>query len=71
MDGPCECKEAGGGYNMYSSPTCVGEERVHINYSKKNLPHCSGPLDEYCRSCMHVHASVMAQVSQCGMPVLH
>lgn len=33
--------------------------------------YCSGPLDEYCRSCIYVQVSVVAQVSQCGMPVLH
>lgn len=60
---------------QYSPPAGVRDGRVLINYSERNLPtaYCSGPWDEHCLVCLHVHACmcVRAQVSHCGMPELY
>lgn len=37
---PVSVSKADGGYNMYSPPTGVGDGRLPINYSVRNLPHC-------------------------------
>lgn len=70
---PVSVKRAGGGYNMNSPPIGWGMGEFILIIVKGICPtvYCSGPLDEYCHSCMHVHVSVMPQVSQCGMPMLY
>lgn len=35
---PVSVRKTGGGYNMYSPPAGLGDGRVPINYSERNLP---------------------------------
>lgn len=55
---PVSVRKAGGGYNMYSPPAGVGDGRVPINYSKRNLPHCILFRSTGCHGCMHVYVCV-------------
>lgn len=71
---PVSVRKTDEGYNILH-PQGWGMGRFLLIIVKGICPaaYCSGPLDEHCLVCMHVHVCVCvrAQVSHCGMPVLH